>query len=319
MRISGFGRYALTSCVAAAMLVGCGSAQSGSGVPLVGTATAHRQSHAGGGDLLYVAAPGRNTYMFSWPSGKPIGQLNHPSYNLCSDTDGNVWVLDGSTTLYEYAHGGTSPINTLSLPGKSGGYVCSVDPVTGNLAVLIEGCTSCNGDVAVYADAKGSPTMYSTEGSTISLGYDNQGNLFAGTYTESLGWTLAEMPKGGSSFTLLHLNLDNPGTIQWDGKYLAVEGHTAPESPAIVYRIQVSGSNATIVSTVSFVGVENHGDWYSSMQGGHIAVPYAVRGLKYHVGIWSYPRGGKPSKVIKNVGGAEGYLTGATVSVGSSR
>ncbi len=297
------------------MLTACAAQQSGPSVPLGDAATNRaRQNHGTGGDLLYVASPANNTYMFSWPSGKPKGQLNHPSYNLCSDTDGDVWVLDGSTTLYEYAHGGKSPINTLALPYNSGGYVCSVDPVTGNLAVLIGGCSSCNAPVAVYADAKGSPTMYSTKCDTGPIGYDNQGNLFAVCYFESLGYTLAEMPQGGSSFALLSLNqeLNNPGTIQWDGKYLAVEGHTARDT-AVAYRIQVSGSNATIVSTVSLTGIEDHGGWYSWIEGGHIAVPYVVGDGRYHVGIWNYPKGGTPSMVIKDIGHE---LTGATVSVG---
>ena len=207
MQISILSLCPASFCIAVAMLTACAAQQSGPSVPLGDAATNRaRQNHGTGGDLLYVASPANNTYMFSWPSGKPKGQLNHPSYNLCSDTDGDVWVLDGSTTLYEYAHGGKSPINTLALPYNSGGYVCSVEPVTGNLAVLIGGCSSCNAPVAVYADAKGSPTMYSTKCDTGPIGYDNQGNLFAVCYFESLGYTLAEMPQGGSSFALLSLD-----------------------------------------------------------------------------------------------------------------
>ncbi|MGB8150841.1 MAG: hypothetical protein WCE97_06560 [Candidatus Cybelea sp.] len=45
MRISGFGRYALTSCVAVAMLAGCGGAGAGSGVVPINVAPDHLPNH----------------------------------------------------------------------------------------------------------------------------------------------------------------------------------------------------------------------------------------------------------------------------------
>jgi len=58
---------------------------------------------------------------------------------LCVDAQGNVfvptWQGESGTRgyVYEFAHGGSTPIATLSDPG--GAFGCSVDLTTGNLAV----------------------------------------------------------------------------------------------------------------------------------------------------------------------------------------
>jgi hypothetical protein len=211
MILPGFGRSAITSLIIGAMLAGCGGSQPPIGVPSAMPQTAALATHAdrgksGSGDLLYVSSPDNNTYLFSWPSGKPMGQLNYKSYNVCSDTNGNVWVLGlNATTLYEYAHGDTSPINTLTLPDKDGGLACSVDPTTGNLAVVIACQSSCSGNVALFAQAQGQPTLYETPFTVLSCGYDNQGNLFVGGFADASG-ALAELPYGGSSFATLSVS-----------------------------------------------------------------------------------------------------------------
>jgi hypothetical protein len=63
----------------------------------------------------------------------------------CSNRTGDVFVPN-NTEVFEYAHGGTSPIATLSLPGNSGA-ACSIDPSTGNLAVVFSGSDA---DVAIF-------------------------------------------------------------------------------------------------------------------------------------------------------------------------
>ncbi len=63
--------------------------------------------------------------------------------------------------VYEYSHGGTQSIATLSDPGSP--YGCSVDPTTGNLAVAnttSSGYYGYYGYVAIFPDAEGTATTY---------------------------------------------------------------------------------------------------------------------------------------------------------------
>lgn len=87
--------------------------------------------------LLYVTGSSLgNVYIFSFPQMVYQGDISDLSVpgGECADKKGNVWIaLQGSSMLNEYAHAGTTPIATLSDPGIPVG--CSVDPLTGNLAV----------------------------------------------------------------------------------------------------------------------------------------------------------------------------------------
>ena len=79
------------------------------------------------------------------------------SEGICSDTSGNVWILDYDTGYaYEYAHGATSPETTLV--DADSPLDCSAEASTGNLAV------SSYGAIAVFPHASGSPTYYGTRG-----------------------------------------------------------------------------------------------------------------------------------------------------------
>ena len=89
--------------------------------------------------LLYVSVWDTGVvYVYSYPKakllGKLVGILDTPS-GMCSDSKGNVWITNfHGEGITEYAHGGTKPIATLSDPGTDPNG-CSVDPLTGNLAV----------------------------------------------------------------------------------------------------------------------------------------------------------------------------------------
>src|ERR1700722_2239249 len=162
-----FNRYALPACVAAAVVAGCANQQT-VGTPPVGTpsvaslnaASAARGEHgswmkpsAKGKSLVYVSSVLSNdVYVYSYSTQQLVGTLTGftTPYGLCSDKKGNVWIVnDGASQLVEYAHGGTSPLATLS---DSGEYPegCAVDPQTGNLAVTNFYSQSGGGSVAIY-------------------------------------------------------------------------------------------------------------------------------------------------------------------------
>src|SRR5580692_8962641 len=157
-------RYALCSCVAAAMLASCGGSQ-----PPIGAPGSMRQTSAiatyiarGGSwmlpeakseDLLYVTSEPDLTIL-SYPQGKVVARIsgNYGDSTICSDPNsGNVFVVNPSD-IEEYAHGGTTPIATLSEPpGYSFLAGCAVDATTDNLAVA----TGFPGGVLIWLNAQG--------------------------------------------------------------------------------------------------------------------------------------------------------------------
>jgi hypothetical protein len=212
-------RYALGMGAAAALLAGCGGSQ-----PLIGAAGAMPQSpeiatHAARGgswmrreaarsDLLYVAQPQYGTVaIFSFPQGQPVGELAgfYGAANLCSDKHGDVWIMNPQyesyeTALYEYPHGGTTPISTLT-DAVGAGQACAVDPTTGNLAVA-NTFYDYRANVVVYPNASGSATEYSTYEVDLprSATYDSEGDLFIAGQVKNYDAGTDWMPKGASSF-----------------------------------------------------------------------------------------------------------------------
>jgi hypothetical protein len=304
-----FGRYSLGIALAVAMLAGCGGSQVGSQgimpvVTMPGQAKAHGHSwmlpEARGENLLYVSdswATGL-VYVFSYPMGKHVGTLTGFDFPTgeCVDKRGDVWILNISPEeVIEYAHGGASPIATLSNP--VGGFSCSVDPASGDLAIASDDPA----EVAIYKRAKGAATIYSDpEVPTFAAcSYDDRGNLFI----DSSGASdpLAELPKGGKSIIGIAFPAYSLGNIQWDGHYLAIQNRIhGNKGPATIDQVQVLGSAARIVSTTYLYANRNKQEgagiqfW---IVGDRILMPSVIRnGLDAVIGVWSYPGGGKPIK-----------------------
>ncbi len=159
MKISKFARRAITACVAAFTLAGCG----GGGSPLAFSPFEQRatQLHlnaqspvavrpdferswiargAKAQNLLYVSIEGFNdVYVYSYLPAPPklVGKLTGFKDPLgeCADKKGDVYIVNAkASNIREYAHGGTKPIAIISDKG-SDPVGCSLDPTTGNLAV----------------------------------------------------------------------------------------------------------------------------------------------------------------------------------------
>ncbi len=223
---------ALGCIFTAALLAGCGGSQ-----PPIGATGAMAQTsmamHAEHGkswmppeakneNLLYVSTLKHGAYVFTYPEGKLVGQLGQAK-GICSDGNGNVFVVQfGAQDVLEYSHGSTK-FKNLNDSGNAP-WGCAVDPTTGNLAV-VGGYFHAPENVAIFANASGSPTVYTYGTGAFMWGaYDNQGNLFITSGATQYG-TLFELPKGSGTFTEIAVNKtfgDNP-SLQWDGKYLALE------------------------------------------------------------------------------------------------
>jgi hypothetical protein len=255
------------------------------------------------GELLYASeASGTDVFVFSYPQGSLVETLTGFAYapqSICSDASGDVFVpttnFSSTGYIYEFAHGGTQPVETLTDPGPGYARGCSVDPTTGNLAVANQE------NVAVYPDAQGSPTVY--EASDIGAwdcAYDNLGNLFVdGPY---YGDMIAELPSGGTSFTDIDLTkATGTGHLQWWNKRLVLYGGTGgPHGPYEIFQVRISGSSGVVSGPVLLQGKAKHrlGDAEFTLSGSTIIMP---EGPSQHLlDFWHYPKGGKPYNVISS-------------------
>lgn len=288
---------AVALCVGVAALAGCTRATGGA-LPVSGAAAATHSSwiqpDAKKKPLLYVSsALTEYVYVYSYADQKLVGTLTGFGlpYGLCADKAGNVWIVDdGHQQIVEYKHGGASPIATLGDPGE---YPegCSVDPTTGNLAVTNFYSTSGDGSISVYAHASGNPANYSDPSiaNFRFCGYDDKGNLFADGVKISSAFAFAELPKGGSSLTIIALqqNIEWPGGVQWDGKYVAVGDTDA----GIIYRTNGAGGKVKGSTTLGDANYVNQ-FWIA----GKTVVAPSQDGS--NVGLYTYPAGGAPTKTI---------------------
>ena len=303
MKTQDFGRHALTSCVAAALLAGCGGSQPPIGAPAQGLGAARYTS---AGDLLY-AGGGNYVYVYSYPRDSLVQTLQVGLVTgLCSDASGDVYVTTQADPdegfVYEYVHGGSNPIATLA-DYSYAPHGCSVDPRTGSLAV-VDYATDAGVNVGIYANAQGTPTYYSdpSMGTYSFCAYDAQGNLFVDGRSTGNGALLTELPKGSGSFTDITLNKSVAilGPLEPLAKDLAMGGKGEG-----IYQIQISGDAGTIVRTTRASGLRSQ--WL--IQGRALISPYGPRGKE--IAEWTYPKGGKPSKVF----GPDYSLSGVAISV----
>jgi hypothetical protein len=304
--------------VAAFVLAGCGGTTTQS-LPISTTAATRPgiAPAARRGDLLYVSSFYESEVdVFSYPRGQLVATLTgfEDPQGMCADKAGDVWVANtDSSNLIEYAHGGSSPIKTL----QDTGYYpldCSVDPATGNLAVSnIFSTSDTDGNVVVYVHASGTGKPYTVAGlaEAFFIAYDGHGNLFVDGHPVLFGsgFTFAELRKGGRSFKSVTLppsiGSNFPGTMQWDGTYLALAGQGA--SPFAIYRLAIERHHAIVKGTVQFASNDGGPFW---IQGKKMVM---VSGTGDLVGIWKYPAGGDPIKTFTT-----GFddNTGVTVSLG---
>ena len=93
-----------------------------------------------------------------------------------------------------------------------------------------------------------------------------------------------------------------PGSLQWDGKDLAVVALRSGKGPTIVDRATVAGSNAQIVGTSRLQTPHNKGTYLTvqfAIGGGDIIGPGAAAGGPQRaVYFWKYPAGGRDTTAI---------------------
>ena len=246
-------------------------------------------------DLLYLDDQTGDVYVYSYPKGVLMGTLTGlgEPQGECVDKKGDVFFTTfAQYEILEYAHGGTSPINTLSNPGE---YMegCSIDPTTGNLAAVDFEASGggSGGGVAIFANASGSPTVLTDSNLHLGfqIGYDKKGNIFLDGEDSSGKFEFAELPKGSSSFSEITLNVSitTPGGVQGDGKYVTV----GDAKNGNIYR--TDGAGGKVESTTSLT--DSDGIFQYVIAGKKVIGPNVYSA---NVGIWKYPKGGSPSKTL---------------------
>jgi hypothetical protein len=266
-------------------------------------------------DLVYVSnqnvlSGAAEINVYSFPAGKLVGEITTSTEEyiegLCSDAKGDVWVLgwtsNGQSFFDEFAHGGTQPFNGIIAKSVPNG--CAVESSNNNLAVANFtdfAIAGDSGDLAIYQDGQGNPVDY--HGDTIKhyyyCTYDANGDLFAtGDYR-----ALNELAKGSGTVRNAYLDRNiTPGSIQWDGKDLAVVALSSGKGPTVVDRVTVSGSSAQVIGTVRLQTSSDEGTYltvqFAIGDGDIIGPGAAAGGPQRAVYFWKYPTGGKDTKAI---------------------
>jgi hypothetical protein len=306
--------YTLMLGAGAALLAGCGGSQTPIGVPGAVPQSQVIATHAERGgswmlaeakreDLLYVSGGCQGVCILSYPSGKLVGSFSLQfGLGACTDGKGSVFFASGDD-LEEFAHGGTAPVATFSLPNRV--FSCAIDQQTGNLAVTYFVTSGAN--VAVFPAAQGPPTYYYVSLDEFYCSYDSQGNLFVDGYGKYDATYLAELPKNADAFSNVSITpypSGSPGQVQWDGKYLTLELLGPNDGKGLsLARLSISGSVARIVNETRFDG-KSRSAGESWIQGGAIFIPYGwSRVYPNKLGVWKYPRGGKPVEKYQHFAG----------------
>ncbi|HEX3368629.1 MAG TPA: hypothetical protein VHS56_03555 [Candidatus Cybelea sp.] len=267
-----------------------------------------------GGDLLYLTSYAESAVRtYDWPileRRQTLKGLTHEE-GLCADTKGNVFVANTNAhNIVEYAHGGTKPIATLN---DLIGYFpnsCSIDPISGDLAVTnlaYYRSGSGTGNVVIFRHAAGHPEPYkiATIYAYYMCGYDDRGNLIVDGFGYHAPGAFAILPHGAHHLQTLTLDPEpgGPGGIQWDGKYWAI-GDTYSK----IYRFDVTGSKGTKVGVTTLQESSTVFDFFIS--GDRVVAPEHETGK---VQIFPYPAGGAPVHTIRGLN----LPFGATISRGN--
>lgn len=242
--------------------------------------------------LLYISdtATG-DVEVYAYPEMTLSGQLTGftAPAGECTNRARDVWIVTGGgpsgDSVYEYAHGGTSPVNVLPVASYVIPYSCAVNPKTGDLAV-----SNLNGgNVAIFRNAQGTQTTYSDPNffTTEFVGYDPSGNLYVDGTNLYGQFLFAELPAGSSSFVDITLNATpaQPGNVQWDGKYMAVG-----DQGSTIYQTQ--GSSVVSTTTLQTSCLQQ---FYILPKKKNIVAPDRCA---VSADVYPYPAGGAPVKTI---------------------
>lgn len=296
-------RRTITLCAMCFISAGCG-----------GTSTALLPSHSPSSgpssaralaapdvaeDLIYVSDIKTATvYMYGGNPVKQVGKLtgfSNPG-GMCVDASQDVYVVDGgaANTIYEYKHGGRTPIKKLT---DSYGFPlgCSIDPKTGNLAVTDIANTSSQepGNLIIFQHASGAAQEQSVTNMSVYYfpTYDSSGDLFVDGVQSTGGAEIAMQPQGRHFWKILRFRFyyEEAFGMQWDGHYVAICDPTT--KPNTLYEFSISGGSGFLKGTTTLKYDEDTYQFWIGPYSGHTRVA-ATNG--HGAAMYPYPGGGVP-------------------------
>lgn len=338
MRISSFSRYALCSCVAAGMLAGCSGSQPPIGAygapgampqsPAIATHAAlvgsWVQPEAKSGDLLYAITTGeRYVYVMTYPEIRfayKLGPFRNTAttQGLCTDTFGNVYVVTtarNQADIYVYKHDSTTSTRVLQV--RAGSRFCSVDPATGDLAVVFDDAYQ---GVAIYRKARGSPKTYKFANAhfLFYLAYGDDGKLYVSQAPINGQAGVAVVANGQLHFIALGKAITQLLKLQWNRGLLigTTVAHGAPPNyRQEVYLIKLEEQHqGRVVQSLALDRKSKERPYYNYagwIQGNTLIAPDHGLGT---LDFWKYPQGGDPERSVHVT--ADGYFTGMVISRG---
>ena len=269
------------------------------GKPHPRTGASHISPAAKGGPLLYVSDFINGVVnVYTWPGTKPVGTLYNAGLprGMCTDRAHNIWITDGAGTISKFAHGGTAPVTTLSIPGYNP-VACAVNPRNGDLAVTgLNDASGAQGNLTIFAHAEGTGTSYvdSTMYFYQFLGYDHKGNLYVDGQDSSLNFLLDKFVNGTfTPITVSGATINWPGGVQYVRGKLTVGDQAATGLQSIVYAMTPDGhvtGSTTLAASQDCVQY--------TIAGGSLVCPNAGGAYGPNVAVYRYAAGGNPSKML---------------------
>lgn len=252
MGLSRMGRLAALTTAVIFVLAGCGGAATTGTMPLAAMTQgrAHKASgkswmlpEAKNEDLLYVANYFAAVNVYNFRTLALVGTLSvyYPG-GECTDESGNVFITSvKGSSIVEYAHGGTTPIATLT---DSSFYPddCFIDTASGNLCVanLDGGVGGSSGNLSIYRHAEAPPQSYVDanpyDDEYFACTYDGDGNAFVDVSGPDGHLVFDELPVGAKKLKRIWLghNHHRSSDLDWDGRFL-----TNGDAANTVYRFSV--------------------------------------------------------------------------------
>lgn len=264
-------------------------------------------------DLVYITT-WNQVWAYTLPGGVGAAYFNvRGAQNPCSDAAGDVYIPEyGPDNIVEYAHGGEHQIAVFADAGQTPAS-CGTDPTTGDLAVANYGTALTPGNIVVYSSPERAPRKYVDPGlySYWFCAYDGSGNLYVDGSNRHGQTVLAELPKGGSVFTNTRISkwIRSPGSLQWDGQYMTIVDYVRHSIDRLVY----SGHKLRVTG-------ETHLNAWRAAPGQQVAIDGSTivalpKRFTRAAGLWAYPAGGNPTKILKRLISVKLYIDGVTVSV----
>jgi hypothetical protein len=253
------------------------------------------------GALLYVTG-GADVDVFQWPTLRTAGVLTgfQQTTGACVDAAGDVWIADAyAQKLYEYAHGGTTPIATLD-DAASFPNGCAVDKRNGNLVAGNEYNNNVgHGSITLYRRAAGEGTIYydSSLDDVFSLDYAPNGNLYLDGWTGYSFGMQKFVRKQFENFTIKGTTIGYPGGVQYWKNQLTVADAGTVYTTATIYRINKYGK----VLGQTSMGQAHQSYQYQIINGKVICACFEDRNVQ----IYPYPSGGTPTRTFTKLKGVQ--------------